>query len=456
MAAPAGFGSIPLGGGTLLTGVAAEVAATDFGRLVRRVPGAVLRPGSVEDVVAAIRWAGAHGLPIAARGAGHAMNGQGLVDGGIILDLRSLNTVHLVAEDRVVVDAGALWSAVVAATTARGLTPPVLTDYLETTVGGTLSAGGLGGMSHRHGAQTDTVLELDVVTGAGELVTCSREHERELFDAVRAGFGQLGVLVRATIRLIPALPMSRCYRLRYTDLGALTADQSRLIAEDRFDYVEGSAGLGETGTPEYKLEVATFVPTLSDVDSDALLAGLRHEPGAVEIEDTTYPEFLDRLAPGVAFRREIKEWELPHPWLNVFLPGPAAAEVVGRIMAELTLVDLAPCGVILLYPVHTARSGTPLLRLPDEPVAFLFALLLTADPAEPGAILRMAQRNRRFYECVLQAGGTTYPIGPPGLKPSEWVAHYGEAWPAFQAAKARFDPKRIMTPGPGFWPDSPA
>src|SRR5437588_9356342 len=83
------------------------------------------------------------------------------------------------------------------------LTPPVLTDYLELTVGGTLSAGGIGGTSHRHGPQVDHVRELEVVTGTGEIVTCSPASNTAVFSGALAGYGQAGIITRATIPLIP-------------------------------------------------------------------------------------------------------------------------------------------------------------------------------------------------------------------------------------------------------------
>jgi FAD/FMN-containing dehydrogenase len=61
----------------------------------------------------------------------------------------------------------------------KNLTPPVMPDAMMLTVGGTLSVGGIGETSYRYGAQVDNVVELDVVTGAGELVTCSPERNSD-------------------------------------------------------------------------------------------------------------------------------------------------------------------------------------------------------------------------------------------------------------------------------------
>ncbi|GAA1985984.1 FAD-binding protein [Amycolatopsis minnesotensis] len=452
----ADFGTIPVTDGEVRTDAETrDAAARDFGGHVRQVPAAVVRPGSVDDVVAVVRWAGEHGVPVSARGAGHAMNGQAQAEGGVVLDMRSLNQVREIAGDRVSVDAGALWSEVLAATIARGLTPPVFTDYLETTVGGTLSMGGIGGTTHRHGAQTDTVLDLTVVTGTGAVVTCSPDRDAALFDAVRAGMGQFGIVVGATVKVLAARREARCFRLPHTDLHAFTADQRRLVLEGRFDYVEGFAGFAEDGTRTFQVEAAAFADSLSDVDNDELLRDLAHDRDAVEATDMGYAEFLDRLAPGVAFRKEAGEWGLAHPWLNVFVPDSAADEFIDAVLADLTPGDLENFGLVLTYPLRRELLTTPLLRVPDEPLVFLFALLLTADPGDAAAMGRTAERNRRLYEYVVRMGGTLYPISPPSLDPHQWAVHYGALWPRVEAAKAEHDPHHVLTPGPGLWPAEP-
>jgi len=80
---------------------------------------------------------------------------------------------------------------VLAATLPRGRTPPVLPDYLDLSVGGTLVVGGVGSRTWRQGTVSDTVVELRVVTGRGEQVSCSPTRNPRLFDAVRAGLGQV-------------------------------------------------------------------------------------------------------------------------------------------------------------------------------------------------------------------------------------------------------------------------
>ena len=73
-----------------------------------------------------------------------------------MVDMSAMNSIHDIKPDRVVVDAGITWRDLLDATLARGLTPPVLTNYLGLSIGGTIAVGGIGSASSRHGMQTET------------------------------------------------------------------------------------------------------------------------------------------------------------------------------------------------------------------------------------------------------------------------------------------------------------
>jgi cytokinin dehydrogenase len=94
------------------------------------------------------------------------------------------------------------WSA--ASHAEAGTGTQFWTDYLHVTVGGTLSNAGVGGQTFRHGPQISSVLQLEVVTGKGEIVTCSASKQPELFFAVLGGLGQFGIITKARILLVPA------------------------------------------------------------------------------------------------------------------------------------------------------------------------------------------------------------------------------------------------------------
>src|SRR5215217_1909357 len=167
----------------LLDDASRAAAADDFGHLVHRQPVAVLKPGSVNDVVELVRFARRKNIQVAARGQGHSTQGQAQVEAGVVVDMTTLATVHEINGTNALVDGGTRWLDLLAQTIPQRLTPPVLVDFLELTVGGTLSLGGIGSQAFRQGAQVDNALELQVVTGEGELVSCSTTHNSTLFDA---------------------------------------------------------------------------------------------------------------------------------------------------------------------------------------------------------------------------------------------------------------------------------
>ncbi|MEU9343101.1 FAD-binding protein [Streptomyces sp. NPDC048278] len=421
-------------------------AAADFGHLVCAPPLGVLRPRSAAGVRDALAYAGPRGIPVAARAGGHSMYGQGQARGGIVLDLGGLSAVGPVAGDRVEVQAGALWRDVLAATLPYGLAPPVLTDYLGAGVGGVLSVGGLGGASHRHGLVADSVLELEVVTGAGEHLVCSPDRHDGLFHAVLAGLGQVAVVVRATLRLVPAPALVRRHCLYYPDLDAYLADQRLLATDGRFAYLEGQARPTEDtdGDWTYMVEAVAAHEGTAAPDDRTLLDGLSF--AASETEDLGYAEFANRVATDEEVLRATGEWFHPHPWLNLLLPEDTAASVVTDVLADPAFRDLRENGLVLLYPLLTRALRAPLFRRPPGEVVHLLALLRTAAP---GTADPMVAANRRAYENARAKGAVAYPANALPMSPGDWREHYGSRWSDLAGAKGRHDPHGVLGRGHG-------
>jgi FAD/FMN-containing dehydrogenase len=238
--------------------------------------------------------------------------------------VREVNPADALVED------GARWIDLLRQTIPHGLTSPTLVDFIELSIGGTLSLGGIGGQSFRHGPQADNVLELQVVTGEGELVACSPSQNRTLFDAARSGLGQAGLVVVARVRLIPAPPNVRYYKAYYDDLPAFLSDLEGLIDDGRFDTVQGFAGADGSGGWRYLLETTKYFAPGGEPDDSALPAGLSFNPGTETAKDMPYFDYLNRLAPLVAFLRQVGAWDLPRPWFNMLLPAAVAPGFIGE------------------------------------------------------------------------------------------------------------------------------
>ena len=442
-AAPAGAIPVPDLDGELVSDPdSLAEAADDYGHIVHRTPTAVLRPGSVHDIVVVVRYAAKHGITVAMRGQGHSTFGQAQAKAGIVIDSRTLATIHEITPRGAVVDGGVTWLDLAKATIAHGLTPPVFTDYLGLSVGGTLSVGGIGGASSHHGLQVDNVVELQVVTGKGDLVTCSERTEKDLFHAVLGGLGQFGIIVRATVELIAAKTTARVYHLNYPDVATLTAAQRTALADGRFDYLEGSVAAGESGGWTFQLEGVVYYSAPGAPDDAAMLAGLP-APTSTEVSEVPYFDWLNRI---YALVEQLKQLGLPSPWINLYLPDRATDGFVAAELAALTPADTGG-GPILLYPIKSGVLTRPFVEVPGSPVVFLFAILRLASPPDEATVQRLLTANRAMYERARAKGGTLYPVSAVPMTPVDWARHYGADYPRFLAAKARFDPCRVLAPG---------
>jgi cytokinin dehydrogenase len=429
--------------------------AGDFGRIVTRVPAAVVRPATVDDVTALVRMAPREGWTVTSRGAAHSQSGQGLSEGGVLLDMRSLAGDIRIDETRLTAEclAGTRWSDLVAETMRRGLTPLVLTNNLDVTVGGTLSVAGIGVASFRHAAQVDTCEALEVVTGTGERVECDRERERDLFDAVRSGLGLFGVMTRARVRLRRALPSTRTFHLLYDDLATLMRDERTLIDRDRVTYLEswcvpcpqgfrqGPMGLQPFAEWFFPLHVSVEYDGTYPADED-VLDGLRpyRRP---HVGDQTTEGYARRLAPLFELWKRAGYWAATHPWMETILPWSAAAPYISQVLANLPPHALGG-GHVLLWPSRGRTSDAPLFRTPDDDFVMGFGIL----PGVPAGFVGEATPRLRMASDLASAmGAKRYLSGYLDFDAARWKAHYGDRWPWMLAMKRRVDPHGLLNPG---------
>jgi cytokinin dehydrogenase len=429
-------------------------AATDFGGLVEHRPAAVVRPRCVDDVVQAVRHAHRTRIPLSARGQGHSTRGQAQALDGLVLDMSGLHGLR-VEQGAIVAEAGARWDAVFRHALARGLTPPVLTDYLGLSVAGTLSVGGVGGQSFRHGTQTDLVDQLTVVTGRGDVVTCSPDRQPDLFDACLGGLGQCAIILEARLRLVPAPAEAHIHHVAYPSVALLLQDQERLAQGGRVDYLLGSA-LPDAGGWRFELELGIYAQAGQAVDDRAVLAELQVDTRSARAETMPYAAHACRLE-----RLEVALKAAPaarHPWMDLFVPSASAPGLIGEALDDLEPADLQD-GHLMTYSVSSAAGATPLLRIPGDPHGFLFDILPTVEPGNPAKLSRLEGSLRRIFQRSQQLGARVYPIGfPVGtelMTEAAWRAHFGAQWPKLRAAKETYDPHTILTPGPSIFSPRP-
>jgi FAD/FMN-containing dehydrogenase len=168
---------------------------------VDRHPALIARAHGTADVVAVVRYARAEGLALSVRGGGHSTAGLAFADGALMLDLSAMKTVHVNAPARVAVAApGLTWGELDTATQAYGLATTGATVGSVGVAGMTLG-GGTGRLDRLVGLACDNLIDAEVVTADGQVLTAS-EHP-DLLWALRGGGGNLGVVTSLRYRLHP-------------------------------------------------------------------------------------------------------------------------------------------------------------------------------------------------------------------------------------------------------------
>jgi FAD/FMN-containing dehydrogenase len=178
-----------------------------FNGMIDRSPAMIARCSSTADVVAAVRHARANGLEISVYGGGHSVTGSAVLDDGMCIDLRGMKRVEVDPDARLArADGGLTWGELDASTQEHGLA--VTGGRVSTTgIGGLALGSGSGWLERKLGFTCDNLLEAEVVTADGSVVTASDSENPELFWGLRGGGGNFGIVTRFTLRLHPIGPI---------------------------------------------------------------------------------------------------------------------------------------------------------------------------------------------------------------------------------------------------------
>jgi FAD/FMN-containing dehydrogenase len=167
-------------------------------------PFAVAFVESAEDVVEVVGFARRHGLRVAAQGTGHgASTLAGLADTILVKTTRLRHVEIDTVARRARVEAGAIWADVVEPAAQQGLVV-LHGSSPDVGVAGYTLGGGMGWLARSRGLAANSVTAVEIVTADGTLVRADREHEPDLFWAVRGGGGSFGIVTAIELELYEA------------------------------------------------------------------------------------------------------------------------------------------------------------------------------------------------------------------------------------------------------------
>ncbi|XP_065858983.1 cytokinin dehydrogenase 3-like [Euphorbia lathyris] len=451
-------------------------ASVDFGNVVHDRPIGVFVPRTVEDIIALVKTSYECYQPftIGVNGHAHSTHGQSMALNGVVIDMKQMRINGAikvgVSDTAVTADVGGdtLWLDVMNYVLGLGYSPYSWTDYLNLTVGGTLSNAGISGQTFKHGPQISNVQELDIVTGKGELVFCSPIENPELFYGALGGLGQFGIIVNARIPLGRPTPTRvRWQLILFSNFTSFTQTQEKIITSDIVvSYLEGGMLL-DNGTPNtwrtfffpssdipkitaltkqfgvlYSIEYVSYYDGFGKKTMDRkmkqLFRTLNANPEYSYEKDATYKDFLLRV-------EATEPNSQAHPWLNMFIPKSGISAFESGVVRDILLKRNITLGPIIFYPMKKEKWDDRMSAVvPDEDIFYTLGLLYETGPH---SLQEYEDQNAAILKFFEGAGINIKLF--LGNQPNKdgWIKHFGPKWGTFQQRKAQFDPKNILSPG---------
>ncbi|MEV5555362.1 FAD-binding oxidoreductase [Nonomuraea wenchangensis] len=370
-------------GGDLIGPDDAGYAAAGRSLLVPGSPALVLRPKTVADARAGVRFAAAGGLPLSVRGGGHGFAGFATNDGGVVLDLAHLAQVEIVDERRhlVRIGGGATWGQVADALAPHGLAISS-GDTRSVGVGGLTLGGGIGWKVRKYGLALDSLVAAEVVTAAGEVVRASAEENPELFWALRGGGGNFGVV---TAFVFAAHPTTDVFHGTITFPAAEAATVLQGWAEHLRTAPEELTSVADFANPFAGGPQAPVQVHVAFDGDDPRLAARAIDPlrrlGTVTGDGVALKPYAETLVEGL----------VPPPGIRlVTRSGFAGAQAVPEVLRVLVAAGAAEGA-----PLISVRAvGGAVARVPADATAYAHrdaALMVVTMSAGPEPVLAAAR-----------------------------------------------------------------
>jgi FAD/FMN-containing dehydrogenase len=171
----------------------------DVSRLTSGKVKKIYCPKTINELQAIVRAAT---VPISIAGGRFSQGGHIWCDGGIVIDMKQLNTIRAIdlKQKKVTVEAGATWHQIQRAIDPLNLSIKVMQSYNDFSVGGSLSVN-IHSRAIQDGTLIETVDSIKLLLADGTIITASRSENYELFKAAIGGYGALGIIVEATLCL---------------------------------------------------------------------------------------------------------------------------------------------------------------------------------------------------------------------------------------------------------------
>lgn len=401
-------------------------------------PAAVIRPASVEDVQAAVRYAAASGLPLAVRGGGHSFAAFGTNDDGLVIDLAGLAGIDVIDKDKHVVrvGGGATWGQV-----ATALQPHNLAissgDTKSVGVAGLTLTGGIGWKVRKYGLALDQLVAAQVVTAAGAVIRAAADENADLFWAIRGGGGNFGIV---TAFEFAAHPTTDIFFGKVLFPATEIADMLPAWADYMRTAPAGLTGIASFANPFLGGPEAPLQIELAYDGDDAELAAQAIDPiralGTVLADDVTLTPYAEVLVDGA----------IPPPGIQLV----TRSAFVDKDSVPEVLRILAAAGTSQGSPIIAIRSvGGAVAEIADDATAYayrqaelMFALSVIGPPP---VIAATRPANQELWDRLAPHTNGAYANFLSDAEDADVAAVYpARTYERLAAVKREYDPENVF------------
>ena len=428
-------------------------------------PTAMLTIAVVPDSAAAVQqlrnllvYARGHTLPVTIAGAQHSMGGHTLAAGGLRLDMRPFNKLHLdTVSTLLTVGGGACWDEIIPYLNRYGRAVATMQSDNAFSVGGSLSV-------NCHGWQPNqppiaaTVESVQVLLADGRLLQCSRSENQELFRLVLGGYGLFGIILEARLRTVPndiyayhrvdspAADYLLAYR-RYIDAnprvhlayGRLNVTPKHFLEEATLNYFETKQPAARHQTlPEPSLQSlkrAVFIGSKADAYGKQLRWDLEQAFSQAQVGDEFSRNEIMNESPALYLNRTPGQTDILHEY---FIPARHfnAFRLALQRHARHYQADLLNVTLRNVY----ADSDTFLPYAREEVFGFV---LFFNQAVTPTAEANMVALTQKLIAEAEHLGGTYYMPYRLHATPAQLRKAYPQ-FPEFIRLKRKYDPDELF------------
>jgi FAD/FMN-containing dehydrogenase len=190
---------------------------TNWGKTIISHPKVVVKPTTVEDLIAILKDSETYPAPVRAIGSNHSTTQCAVADGGTVVDMTAFNKILAIGPDTVTAQAGALYIDVAHALREKGLQFFVNVELGNLSMGSAACGGTKdASMPGEFGQVCSYAIALKMVTPQGERIEIT-EDQPDLLRAARSSYGLFGIVYEVTFRVRPAQPMALHHKVYKLD-----------------------------------------------------------------------------------------------------------------------------------------------------------------------------------------------------------------------------------------------